>query len=103
MIKIEIASNLVETKSGVSAKSSKPYSIRQQEGWALTYNSQTSQPNPHPQKIVFTLDDNQPPYPVGLYMLDPSSLYVGKFDSLMIGRVKLIARPAAAAKVSAAA
>lgn len=102
MIKIEIASNAVETKSGISAKTSKAYSIRQQEGWATIYNGQTGTVNPHPQKIVFTLEDNQAPYPVGQYLLDPSSLYIGKFDALSVGRVKLIARPAAA-KVSAAA
>ena len=101
MIRIEVVNVIPDTKNGVSAKSGKPYSIREQEAWAYTYNAQGTL-NPHPQKIKIILEDAQQPYPAGQYMLDASSLYVGKFDSLMIGRVKLLAKPVAAKTVQAA-
>jgi hypothetical protein len=88
MVKIEIKSIAVNVKSGVSAKSGKPYSISEQEGWA--YLSSKSGPNPYPSRILINLEDGHPPYPVGSYTVAPWSLYVGDFSGLRLGRLELL-------------
>lgn len=48
-----------------------------------------------PQPFRLTLADDQQPYPPGRYLLDPSSLEVGDYDALKVGRrVVLIPAPA---------
>lgn len=86
-LKIEVKTTEVHTKSGIAAKTGKPYSIREQEAWAYT-TDRNGQPNPYPQRIRVTLDDEQTPYPVGLHTISPSSFYVGQFDQMMF-RVRL--------------
>lgn len=83
MLKVEIATSLVDTKSGISPKTGKPYAIREQEGWCFFYG-RDGKPLPHPQRIRLTLDDQQPPYELGSYQLDPASLYPGKFGQIMV-------------------
>lgn len=96
MVKVEVVTSVVDTKQGVSAKTGKPYAIREQEAWAF-FCGKDGKPHPHPQKIKITLEDEQTaPYSIGNYLIDPSSLYVGKFDQVNI-RVRLKPRPVAAA------
>lgn len=95
MLKIEVSTTVIDQKSGVSAKTGKPYSIREQEAWAF-FSDRSGKPNPHPTKIKLTLDDEQTAaYPLGLYQLDPSSLYADRFGQVAI-RAKL--RPMVAAQ-----
>lgn len=93
MLKIQIETERFETKAGISAKTGKPYSIREQEACAFTYD-RDGKPHPHPQRIRLTLDDDQLPYKIGTYQLCPSSLYVDRFGQIGI-RARL--RPMAAA------
>lgn len=86
-MKVQIETTVVDAKNGTSAKTGKPYSIREQEGWAYTYDRE-GKPHPHPQKIRLTLDDDQRPYEVGTYTLDPASIYVDRFGQIAI-RAKL--------------
>jgi len=83
MIKIEINSASFEQKSGTSARTGKPYSIREQEAWAFLTDRE-GKPQPHPQRIKITLADGEQPYNPGAYQLDPSSLFVGDFSQLNI-------------------
>lgn len=85
-IKIEVKTTEVQTKSGTSAKSGKPYSIREQEAWAYTTDRE-GKPHPYPQRIRLTLGDDQQPYPVGLHTLGPASFYVDRFSGLALGPV----------------
>lgn len=39
---------------------------------------------PHPFRL--TLDDTQPPYPAGEYIVDAASFKVGTFENLEVGR-----------------
>lgn len=98
MIKIEIKSPEVRTKSGIAAKTGKPYTIREQEGWAFTYG-RDGKPNPYPVKLSISLRDEQPPHPPGNYTLDPASIYTNRFDQLEISPVLV---PVAASVVKAA-
>ena len=79
---VEVNSGEVRTKSGVSAKSGKQYSIREQEGWLFIPSE------PYPQKIKLNLEDGEEAYPPGRYQISPSSFFVGKFGDLQV-RVRL--------------
>ncbi|MDO9449342.1 MAG: single-stranded DNA-binding protein [Rugosibacter sp.] len=97
-IKIEVSSAEVLTKSGIAAKTGKPYTIREQEAYAHTV-SQDGTPQKYPSRIKVMLKDNQQPYAPGFYTIAPESFFVDRFDSLDIG---LILRPINAAAVKAA-
>lgn len=96
MIRIEIESAEVITKSGVAAATGKPYTIREQDAWAYLVG-QNGKPNKHPDAMKIALERDQSPYAVGAYILDPGSLYVASFGKLSIGRVRLNPLPVAAA------
>ena len=81
-MKIIIKSDAVNVRNGMS-RSNKQYSIREQQA-ALDNGGDF----PHP--FVLNLEDKQPAYPPGEYTLDPSSVYVGDFNKLTLGRVKLL-------------
>lgn len=83
-LRIEIKSALVQEISGTS-KAGKPYHMRKQAGWAYTYDSMGAL-NPFPERIEFSLADNQEPHAVGNYILSPASFFVGDFHTLAIGR-----------------
>mgnify|MGYP003377867660 CR=1 FL=1 len=98
MIKIEIETADTKTKSGVSARTGKPYSMREQRGYAYTVD-QNGKPNKYPSTLTLTLRDDQAPYQPGFYTLAPASLYTNKFDQLEISPVLM---PLAAAAPSSA-
>lgn len=87
-IRIQIESTEVETKSGISARNSKPYSIREQVAWAYFFD-RSGRPNPHPTKVRLTLDDKtgQGPYPVGMYELADSSFFADRFGGIEVGPI----------------
>lgn len=87
MLKIEVQTSMVDSKTGVSAKTGRPYNIREQEAWMYGYDKE-GKPHPHPQRIRLTLDDDQQPYQPGNYILDPASIYVDRFNQVAI-RAKL--------------
>lgn len=95
MITVEVTSSQLEEKRGVSARTGKPYSIREQEVWFHTCDK-SGQPRPHPERGSVVIDDDQRPYPPGRYSICPSSLFMGRFGSLDI-RVRLRPLPAAVA------
>lgn len=73
---IEIEKPEVAVKSGTSARTGKPYSIREQKGYVQIPGQK------YPQPIRFALDDDAQPYQAGRYNIDPSSFYVGRFEDL---------------------
>ena len=98
MIKIEIRSAEVKTKSGIAAKTGKPYSIREQSGYAFTVG-RDGQPNAYPVPLSISLQQDQAPYAPGVYTLAPSSVYTNRFDQLEISPV-LVAVQGAALKAA---
>lgn len=98
MLKIEVKTNEVQVKSGVSAKSGKPYNIRTQEAYAHTFDKD-GRPAPYPVRVVLTLPDGGFPYQPGTYQLDPRCIYVDRFGSLAISRPVLT--PAQSLKAAA--
>lgn len=83
MIKIEIDNAEVKTKSGISAKTGKPYQIREQKGYAFLCD-RDGRPNKHPSSLIISLGDEQAPYPVGFYTVSPASFYTDRFDNLAV-------------------
>jgi len=79
---VEVQSPQVRVKSGTSAKSGRPYTIREQDGWLQLPDQ------PYPQKIVLNLEEGDDPYPVGRYQIAPGSFFVGRFGELQV-RVRL--------------
>ena len=94
MLKIEIRSINVMEISGIS-KAGKPYNMRKQPAWAYTYDQATGKPQDFPERIEVNLADKQDPFPIGQYILHPSSFFVGDFHQLQIGRPVLDALKAA--------
>jgi len=97
MLRVEISSAEVVTKSGVSQRTGKKYSIREQEAWVHTCDKE-GRVRPHPERVVVSLDDDQAPYPPGSYTICPSSFLVDRFRMLDL-RLRL--RPANSATVAA--
>ena len=86
MIKIEIQSSEVKVKSGTSARTGKPYNIREQQGFAFTH-ARDGKLNSYPVRMSITLGVEQAPYAPGVYQLAPESIYTNRFDQLEISPV----------------
>jgi len=84
MIVIEIHESQVncEERSGVSQRTGKPYTIREQSAYAYLGGI-------YPQLFKLNLQDGQNPYGAGKYQLHTSSLEVNRYGNLAIGRVLL--------------
>lgn len=84
MIKVEITPEQakVNTRSGVSKATGQPFTINEQEAYIYLGSI-------YPQLFKFNLDNGVPPYPAGVYQLDASSLFVGDFSKLRIGKMVL--------------
>jgi hypothetical protein len=89
MIKIEITSAEVRIKTGTSVRTGKAYNIREQDGYAHTYDRE-GKPNRYPVRLSVSLEDDQPPYPPGVYTLSPESLYTNRYNQL---EIKPVLRP----------
>lgn len=87
MINIEVKSTEVTVKSGNSARTGKPYSIREQQGVYAFLHDRDGKQSPYPTRISVTLRDEQEPYSVGMYTLAPESLYADRFNQLSLGPV----------------
>lgn len=85
MIKIEIKPSqaVADTRSGVSKTTGQSYTINEQ--YAYVFLGQD-----YPQLFKLNLETGQPPYPAGIYTLAPSSIYVGDFQKLRIGKIVLL-------------
>jgi hypothetical protein len=91
MLKIEIRETTVaERNQQYIDKQGKPKSalFREQMGWAFV-TLPSGSVAPYPEKMSISLEADQPPYAVGLYVLAPESLYIGRFNKLQVGRLRL--------------
>ncbi|MCC5067066.1 G5P family DNA-binding protein [Xanthomonas campestris] len=72
--------------------------ITRKDGTSVVFNEQVAaidKGDDFPSAFTINLADDQPPFPEGRYLLDPSSLEVGDFKSLKVGRrILLIPIPA---------
>jgi hypothetical protein len=84
MITVEIHESQVnfQERSGVSQRTGKPYTIREQSAYAYLGGA-------YPQLFKLNLQDGQPPYSVGKYRLHLNSFEVNRYGNLSVGRVLL--------------
>jgi hypothetical protein len=80
-IKVVIKSTDFETKSGTASRTGKPYSIREQVGYA-TLGDEV-------RKIIISLGDKQQVYAAREYIVDDSSFTTNNFGQLVVGRLVL--------------
>jgi hypothetical protein len=73
----------------VARVSGKPYEIRNQGGYAHTVDKDGKQ-RPYPQTVEILLEKDQPAFAPGNYTVAASSLYVGEYNRLMLGRLVLV-------------
>jgi len=83
MFKVSITTTAIQTKSGVSTKTGKPYEIREQPAWIFLHD-ENGKPQPYPVTFMLMLDKNQSPYALGDYVLATHSIRSGRFGSLEI-------------------
>lgn len=77
MIRINVREDNISTKSGVSRKTGKPYSIAEQPAFVTLPNGET-------RRITLSHEDGDAPLPVGHYEPKPSAYWVGDFGALSI-------------------
>lgn len=77
-IEVEIRSDEIRMKSGISARTNKNYSIREQDGFIHLPGE------PYPQRCCMMLEEGAAPYQPGIYELDPASFFVGRFGQVNI-------------------
>lgn len=99
MLRVMIESEEVKEKSGTSPRTGKPYRIREQGAYIYLIGKDGKE-NRFPAQMRVSLEDDQAPYKQGEYTLALSSLYVGRFDSLVVGRVDLIPKSQPARSVA---
>lgn len=78
MRKLEILDSQIETFSGVSAKTGKPFTIHKQIAFLHTDKA------PYPEKTELMLKDGQPAYAIGMYELHPESVKVDRNGRMTI-------------------
>lgn len=93
MIKIEIKSTVVQPRTitpKTGPRQGQQMTFHEQDAYAFTVDDQGN-PRPYPQRITLNIDVDKgaAPYAPGFYMVDPSSFFVDRFNSLQLGRIKL--------------
>ncbi len=81
----------VQKREGISKKTNKPWSMREQEGYLHTTTEK------YPRKIKFAVPDEVADgYAIGKYEVDwDKTATVGDFDSLAVGRTLHLAKKVA--------
>lgn len=94
MIKIEVASNHVDERSGTRADGSK-WTMRSQEIYVDTGDK-------YPAKSSVSLEEGQAAYAVGFYTLAPASVKTGEYGRLELNR-RIVLAPLPSAPANRAA
>lgn len=87
-ITIDVNSQKTSVKRGTGKATGKPFEITTQRGHLHQVDTITGEVNTVP--IDITLGQNDFPYETGRYTLDASSVIVGQYGGLQIGRLKLV-------------
>ncbi len=82
-MKIEIKSDRVDEYHG--QKDGRQFVIRNQTGWLHVDGSQD-----YPERVKVRIDDGQPPYAPGMYLIADESYYINRFGSLQLGALRLV-------------
>lgn len=77
-IVIEVENAQIVTRSGVSERTKKPYTIREQK--ALMFREGER----YPERIKVTLDEGMSAYPPGRYTLSDASFTVSRYGAIQV-------------------
>lgn len=89
MIYVEIKNATVNTRTNPPESATK-WTIHEQQGWAHLYDRDGSK-RPFPELINIRIDKPDQAYPLGVYMLQPQSIYKNRYNSLTLGNPVLLA------------
>lgn len=78
---VDVTKVEVREKRGTS-RQGKPYTIREQAVWAQTGKE-------YPESMTVRIEDGEPPYQPGRYVVSEDCLYINQYGQLAIGRVRL--------------
>jgi len=81
-IKIEIKSPDVLTKRVTATKTGRVFEINEQLGYVELEK-------PYPLEVRVPLESPDKPYSPGMYLVDPSCVYVNRYGQLQLGRLRL--------------
>jgi len=91
-LSVNIESTKVAVKAGKNERGE--WKIGEQLGYCQFVDTD-GQPKKYPQEVKVPVDfdpsGNPVFYPVGQYVIDPQSFYVGQYGTVLLGRVKLLA------------
>ena len=82
-VNIEVKSGEIAEKT-VRGKDGREYLIRDQVGWVDLGKA-------YPQEIKIPVEKGKEPYKPGKFVMDSACLYVDRYGTLSLGRLKLIA------------
>ena len=82
-IPIEVKSTELMQKTVRGKKDGKEYVIREQTGWIDVGKD-------YPQEIRIPIEIGKEAYPKGKYLMDPSCVYIARYQTLSLGRLRLI-------------
>jgi hypothetical protein len=94
-LKIEVREAQINTKSGVSRKTGKPYQIDEQPAYVTL-------PNGEIRRVTLSHEAGDAPLPVGQYVPKASAYWVGDFGALSISNRAKHWEPAVSQKAKAA-
>lgn len=89
MIRIEVKSAAIREKNGTAKATGKPYAMKFQQVYVHGF-FQDGFASDVPRATTIQMEENQQPYPVGLYAMSDESFYFGDFDKFTTGRMKLV-------------
>lgn len=94
MLKVEIKDTQVTTRQGTNDQGQN-WKVREQQAYVFVY-SDNGLLSAYPDKMTIRLTvgnanlPDQPPYAAGTYYIDPSCFYIGQYNRLSVGTIKLI-------------
>jgi hypothetical protein len=94
-IKIEVKRAEKSHRAIASKKTGAIVEFFEQTAWAHTLD-RNGNPSEYPERINLTLEKTQDPYSAGYYTVDPGCFFVGDYDRLTLGKLKLKPLTAAA-------
>jgi hypothetical protein len=89
-VRIEVTEANIEHRQ--TTKNGKTYDFFTQTAYVFLPDS-LGKPSKYPQRIEIGHDKDSPAYQPGFYTLDPRSFFVGDFNKLSVGRMKLSPLP----------
>jgi len=96
-IRVSIEQAHTKRREGVSQNTGKSYGFQTQPAYIWTFDPESNQEHKWPKEIELMLDLNQQPYPIGIYYLDASSIYVNRQGRLNVSPRLIPASPTKAA------